>query len=128
MTARLARSGLLLRLALAYFLVAQGLLGAAVSGLAVTPRMLADSGMLCAGSSHESAPGTDRGAGHADDILCCLTGCLSALRQPGLAPADGTEPLRARAFAAADFRPLRLAWPHAAAGFFLEATGPPVFS
>jgi len=124
MTARLARAGLLMRLALAYVLLAQGLLGAAVTGLAVTPRMLADSGVLCAGGTH----GTDRGADHADDILCCLTGCLSALRQPGLAPAEGSEPLRARAFAAADFQPPRLARPHAVAGFFLEATGPPALS
>ncbi|MFS8036788.1 hypothetical protein ACI7BZ_07480 [Xanthobacter sp. AM11] len=112
-------SAVLVRLALAYLLVAQAVLGGAVAGLNAAPHVAAQAGTLCAGGTG-SAPA---GAGH--DGLCCILGCGAGTAQPLLAAGRAVfVPPQAPALVA------RFECPAAAASGGLcaspfDATGPP---
>lgn len=112
-------SAVLVRLALAYLLVAQAVLGGAVAGLNAAPHVAAQAGTLCAGGTG----GAPAGAGH--DGLCCILGCGAGTAQPLLAAG-----LAVFASPAASVRSARFERPAAASSskLFLspfDATGPP---
>lgn len=76
MPRRLTLRDVLVRIALAYALVAQLLLGGAATGAHAAPAVTREAGVLCAGS----APGTG-GGGEVHLALCCLAGCASSAVQ-----------------------------------------------
>lgn len=108
------------RVALAYLLLAQLVLGAVATAQHAGFVLAADGGVLCAGG------GADRPDGPAShDGLCCLLGCSTASPQPLLDGAAAAFPAPSGAIAAAGFI---LAAANVASGSgcrAFHATGPP---
>lgn len=114
----------LARLALAYLLVAQAVLGGAVTGLHAAPSPGSDAAMLCSGGMGSPAAPAGDGDGHA--TLCCVLGCTAGASQPLLAPGRAAFMPPPRRIHAARFEPAAGAPADPLLRFAFDATGPPV--
>lgn len=123
MVRRRTLRALLARLALAYLLVVQAVLGGAVTGLRAAPGPASPAAMLCSGGM--GGPAGPAGDGSAHATLCCILGCMGGAAQPLLAPgraAFAPPPPRIRA---ARFEPAAGAVVDPLLRFAFDATGPP---